>query len=91
MPSFRFPQFTIKRTEKYEAISSEGDGISEYSDESGDPLTPTLAPAPKRHPSYPLYVVTIIFGALAAFFFARTVSLQKRGTFHNGFSSELGQ
>lgn len=90
MPSFRFPQISIKKSEKYEAISNDSDNVSEYSGESDVPLAPTRSHLVKRHRNFMLYATIIVFGALATFFFATTMSFRRRGTFHNGFDNELG-
>jgi hypothetical protein len=90
MSGFRFPQINTKKSEKYEAISKDSDTVSEYSDESDVTLAPTQPPRVNRYRNFIHYAIALVFGALATFFFAKLMSVQKRGTFHNGFKNELG-
>lgn len=79
------------KSEKYDPVlDQENDAPSEYSDESGATVEPTQNPITKRRTNLPLYAITLVFAGLAAFFFAQNIQLRKQGSFHNGYSSELG-
>jgi hypothetical protein len=75
---------------KYDPVlNPEEDSSSEYEESKALSEAHTPPRATKLTPSL-LYVSTVVFAALAVFFFLQNIQLRRRASFEAGYANELG-
>lgn len=75
---------------KYDPVlDPEDDSSSEFEESKALSEAHTPPRAKKVTPSL-LYVSTIVFAALAVFFFTQNIQLRRRASFEAGYANELG-
>lgn len=77
---------------KYEVVQdSDGDSYSEDPEKRGLIEETVRTPQARSKLGLPWYIMTLVLGGLAAFFFAQNVKLRRYGSFQTGYSSEMGR